>query len=132
VKSVIDQIRAHLLSTLGPIDPLPSPVTLEYLTGNAQAVERFDSLRRNRLCVGYLRYHQPLRSGERGRYNSIQRAINCLYDYLKGGNQEHLLDAANLCAVEFVLPACHPEPNLSPVDDGEHTPEVCAKEIKTT
>lgn len=35
-----------------------------------------------------------------------------------GVNREHLVDAANLCLVEF---AVHPEKPFSPVDDGEHT-----------
>lgn len=121
MKSVHDIIRTYLLSHIAPLDALPIPVTLEYLNRNAAAVERFDLLCRNRLRTGYLRYRQPLTSGARGEYRSIDRAIDALRDYLNDGNQEHLVDAVNLCKVEFLLPACHDDPHWSPVDDGQHT-----------
>lgn len=121
MKTVAELIRTHLLSHIAPLDALPIPVTLEFLDHNAAGVERFDLLCRNRLRTGYLRYRQPLRSGERGQYRSIDRAIDALRDYLSDGNQEHLVDAANLCKVEFVLPACHNAPHFTPVDDGQHT-----------
>jgi hypothetical protein len=43
-----------------------------------------------------------------------------LRKYKADGNQEHLVDAANLCMVEFIQPACHPSPHFTPSDDGEH------------
>lgn len=124
LKTVAELIRVYLLSHVAPLDALPIPVSLEYLDRNAAAVERFDLLCHNRLRTGYLRYRQPPHSGELGQYRGVDRAIDALRDYLSDGNQEHLVDAANLCKVEFLRPACHPAPHWSPVDDGKHTEQT--------
>jgi hypothetical protein len=120
MKTVTDHLRASLLSQLPSLDPLPVPVSLEYVLSRQTLVEQFESLRRNRLAFGFFRYRHNFHSGERGHYNSVDGAIDRLKRYLKDGNQEHLVDAANLCMVEFVQPACHPNPHFSPTDDGEH------------
>jgi hypothetical protein len=119
-----EHIRAHLLASIPSLEPLPTPVSLEYVMSRQTLVARFDELRRNRLGFGFFRYHHNFHSGERGKYNSIDSAIDRLRSYKKDGNQEHLVDAANLCMVEFVQPACHPNPHFSSTDDGEHVSTV--------
>jgi hypothetical protein len=120
MKTITEHIRASLLAKLPSLDPLPAPVSLEYVLSRQTLVERFESLRCNRLAFGFFRYHHNFHSGERGRYNSIDSAIDRLRRYKEDGNQEHLVDTANLCMVEFVQPACHSNPHFTPTDDGQH------------
>jgi hypothetical protein len=120
MKTTTEHIRAHILRQLPPIDPLPRPVTLEYVMVHQSSSELFDRLRRNRIAQGFFRYHHNLKSGERGKYNAVDDAIERLRRYRDDGNQEHLVDAANLCMIEFANPACHPSPHFTPTDDGEH------------
>jgi hypothetical protein len=124
MKTWNDHIREHLLAQLGSLDPLPRPISLEEVRARQTLVERFEQLRTNRLTVGFYRYRHNFHSGERGSYNSIVRARECLMNYLEDGNQEWLVDAANLCMVEFVQPACHPSPHFTPIDDGAHAVRI--------
>jgi hypothetical protein len=124
MKNITDHIRAHLLSSLPSLDPLPTPVSLEYVLERQTLVEKFEQLRYNRLAFGFFRYHHNFHSGERGKYNSIDSAIERLRGYKEDGNQERLVDAANLCMVEFVQPACHSNPHFSATDDTEHVSSI--------
>lgn len=85
---------------------------------------KFERLQRNRLLIGAFRYstvaEQKLSSN---RFDNIGSAISRLEKYLQTGNQEHLVDVANLCMVEFMCPS-HPAPHFSPEDDGEHVRPV--------
>lgn len=104
-------IRARLL----PVEPTPIDVA------SLRATEwspQFEQLMRNRLVLGAVRY--GLMHDKTRRYKNVQSAIKRLETYLDTGNQEHLVDAANLCLMEFVKPGSHPQPHLSPVDDGDH------------
>jgi len=79
-----------------------------------------------RMIVGFFRYG-PLREARaKGiRRDHIKSIIKHLRSYLKTGNQEHLVDAANLCMVEAALnPSCHPAPYFRSIDDGEHTEDL--------
>jgi hypothetical protein len=81
----------------------------------------FEQYMRNRLVMGALRYGL-LRSGRD--YDNVRSAIEHLKDYARTGNQEHLVDAANLCLVEFVRESCHPQPFFRSIDDGRHTRRI--------
>jgi len=81
--------------------------------------EEFEDLRLNRKLFGAYRYGL-LGDTHRPRHRNIESAIRRLQRYLTDGNMEHLLDAANLCEVEWVRPGSHPNPSLRPLDDGEH------------
>ncbi len=124
MKTVTEHIRQSILSKLSPVDPLPSPIPYEYVLSRQTLIESFESLRRNRLVCGFYRYRQNFHSGERGQYNSVDSAIERLCKYKVDGNQEHLIDASNLCMVEFILPACHPAPHFTASDDAEHALEL--------
>lgn len=78
----------------------------------------FEHAMRMRLLMGRFRYGD-FSSPEKGKYKNIQSAISRLTRYLEEGNQELLIDAANLCMIEFVHPN-HPAPHFTPEDDGEH------------
>ena len=57
---------------------------------------------RNRLIMGYLRYG-PMRDGAAWDVQRIIDRIQLALDgYAETGNGEHLVDAANVCLVEFV------------------------------
>ena len=124
MRTVSELIREHLLSGIESLDPLPRPVSLEYVFSRQTLIEEFEVLRRNRLANGFYRYHHNFHSGERGKYNSIDSAIDRLRRYKRDGNQEHLVDVANLCMVEYIQPACHSEPHFTPTDDSIHACEI--------
>jgi len=68
--------------------------------------------------MGGIRYGE---FGAKGKpqYDSTNSAIERIKLYQKTGNTEHLVDAANLCLVEFVE-GKHPKKHFKAVDDGVH------------
>jgi hypothetical protein len=61
---------------------------------------------RNRLIMGALRYEtfaEKFKSDHN--YNLIESAIERLQEYQKTGNMEHLVDASNLCMIEYESPS---------------------------
>lgn len=79
---------------------------------------KFERLMRNRLIMGALRYGRLGVTGK-PQYNRIDSAVTRLERYLETGNTEILVDAANLCLVEFVE-GKQPNRHFHAVDDGEH------------
>ena len=79
----------------------------------------FQSMRMHRKIVGAYRYGS-MKECRTKRHRNVEAAIQRLSLYLRDGNQEHLLDAANLCEIEWVNPGSHRNPHFSPVDDGPH------------
>jgi hypothetical protein len=80
--------------------------------------EHFEQLMRNRLIMGAMRYG---RIGVPGKpqYDRIESIIKRLSKYRDSGNKEFLVDAANLCLLEFV--ECHhSKAHFHSIDDGEH------------
>jgi hypothetical protein len=73
---------------------------------------------RNRLVMGAFRYGL-LKEGSGGNYDSISSAIQRLKLYQQTGNQEYLVDAANLCLVEFKC-GSHENAHFKAIDDGVH------------
>lgn len=123
MKTVTQLLREHLLSEVF-LDPLPTPVTIGYIQRCQVTVERFEMLRRNRMVFGWYRHRHNLLDPGRGGFKAVESAIYRLQDYLETGNQENLVDAANLCAIEFVLPGSHPAPHFTHVDDGHHAERI--------
>ena len=111
-----DRIREHALETAGVRDG-PKPPGVFWSAD-------FERLMRNRLLIGHYRYGGLADEPPFKRFDNIGSAIARLKRYLTDGNVEHLVDAANLCLVEFVKPDCHPNPSLRPVDDGPHKEEL--------
>ena len=96
-----DAIRAHLLAPLGDLTWTRPTVQLGRLAKTEWSAE-FEKFMRNRLMLGALRYGRladPI-----GHDRAIPLAFERLERYRATGNLEALVDAANLCLVEF----CHP------------------------
>lgn len=114
---VHDLIRAHLLASVGGVEPPAAPVPLEAVRArNAARLATFEAYRQNRLGFGFYRYEI---NGTRPHRN-VESCLDRLRAYLADGNLEHLVDVANLCAIEFTCPGSHPSPRWAPVDDGAH------------
>jgi len=121
MRFVHDQIRAHLLRSCGFIDEPIRHLQLDALR-RSEWSPTFERLMRNRLIMGAFRYgrlHEP-----HAPHDNVHSAIARLRRYLKDGNQEHLVDAANLCLVEYVRGECHSHPTFQTVDDGQHTEQL--------
>ena len=110
-----DVLRQRLLSRV--LDA-PTSIPADGLR-DAQWSREFERLMRNRLLMGAFRYG-PLRDQVPNGYDNIGSAIQRLRLYQAGGNLEHLVDAANLCLVEFVT-GQHPQRHFESADDGIHT-----------
>lgn len=80
-------------------------------------------LMRNRLVLGSLRYGRMHDKNRSTKYDHL-RAIELALDrYRSTGNQEELVDIANLAMLEFVRPS-HPAPIWAPTDDKDHVEEL--------
>lgn len=77
--------------------------------------DRFELLMRNRLMMGTLRYGKFM-NGKVNPHDSITSAIKRLCYYKETGNLEFLVDAANLCMVEFEGSG-HPKKHFHATDD---------------
>ena len=115
-KTVSEHIREHLLYWQGV---LPSP----HLTADLEELSqtewspKFEKLMRNRLIMGALRYERF--GPEKSDYPTATEAIRRITKYIETGNTEHLVDAANMCLLEFEF-GKHPHKHFRGVDDGEH------------
>ncbi len=83
----------------------------------------FERLMRNRLLMGRYRYGKIAHNTEEpGNFFMVNSAISRLEAYKRTGNLEFLVDAANLCLVEFESGA-HPTVHFEAADDGQHVGE---------
>ena len=81
---------------------------------------RFEQLMRNRLIMGAYRYGM-LGVKTKQQFDRVKSAKARLDLYAKTGNTEHLIDAANMCLLEFVE-GVHPLKHFAATDDAIHTP----------
>ena len=95
--------------------------SLEDLRRSEWSIE-FETLMRNRLLVGRYRYAK-MSAPSKGAYKNVSSAITRLRRYQDTGNLEYLVDAANLCLVEFVA-GRHPNRHFDASDDGEHVEHI--------
>ncbi|MBF0253378.1 MAG: hypothetical protein HQL29_06130 [Candidatus Omnitrophica bacterium] len=102
------------------LDP-PEPVDINDLAQSEWSAE-FEQLMRNRLIMGAMRYgklHEP----GKAQYERTKSILRRISQYRVTGNKELLVDAANLCMLEFE--ECHhPEAPFHAVDDGEHVDKI--------
>jgi len=99
--------------------PIKKPFpTLEQLE-KSQWSDEFEHKMRNRLLMGAFRYG-ILGDPEKPKYDNIPSIKRRVDTYVETGNTEHLIDAANICLVEFVEGE-HSNKHFRAVDDGIHT-----------
>ena len=84
--------------------------------------KRFEEFMRNRLIFGGIRYGFL---GEDGKvqYDRMKDIVRRVRLYEQTGNDEHLVDIANLAMCEFVE-GVYPNKHWGPTDDNVHTEEV--------
>lgn len=101
------------------IDPYgkKSFVTYEELS-KTEWSPKFETLMRNRLVMGAIRYGR-LKSKNKAQYERISSMIRRLELYAQTGNDEYLVDVANMALLEFEE-GTHPNKHFSSIDDGEH------------
>lgn len=113
MKTVTELLREHALSNVGVFDRKPVPPLEELMV--TEWSPQFERLCRDRLLMGAFRYGTFAQN--RGRKaGRVESAIRRLQTFLKTGNAECLVDASNLCQVEFVCGNAV----VKSVDDGEH------------
>ena len=116
---VHDYIRQHALEAKGIMEKeatkLPDLDSLK----KTERSERFETLCHNRLIMGAFRYGLLNKAGK-ATYDRVTSMRQRLDLYEATGNQEHLVDCANLCMLEFEEPN-HANPHWSAADDGIHT-----------
>ena len=111
-------LRYRLLAAAG-VDDRPIGDKTQSLDDimRSQWSDEFEALRRAAMVIGYFRYGNI---HNKGVYNNIKSAIQRLRLFQRWGNGEYLVDAANLCEIEFVQQN-HPNYHFKSSDDGIHT-----------
>lgn len=113
-----DILRDRLLIAAKLKDP-PAVRHLTLADLESQWSPEFELYMRNRLMMGALRYG-GLNPNRKQNYDAITSAIKRLCLYNETGNLECLVDAANLCLVEYVC-GHHPKRHFHSFDsDGTH------------
>lgn len=113
-----EYIRKHLLKDLLDIEPL-GHITLQEIEANRKQFKHFSELMDARMSQGYFRYgrNEP---GEPAKIKYFEYLVTCVSKYKETGNQEFLVDAANLCRLEFMFPSGHSNPQFNSGDDDFH------------
>ena len=118
-ETITEHIRRHLFVSLGvssnPRRRLPD---LDELRESQRSIE-FEVLCQNRMAMGAFRYGLMREQRDLSPFDNVGSAIRRLQLYQQTGNRECLVDAANLCMIEFEI-GCHPTAHFVAVDDGEH------------
>lgn len=115
-----EYLRARLLRGVDTSSIGHKTATLDELR-EIQWSEEFIGLMKPPMYMGYFRYGDVHKQA--GRYNNIGSAITRLKLFRATGNEEHLVDVANLCMVEFIQKN-HPNAHFEAADDGVHVEAV--------
>ena len=115
-----ENMRERLLLRAGLLEvPKPLPgCTFESLA-RTEWSDEFEQFMRNRLVMGALRYGK-LRASGKPQFRRLAKIREKLEFYAVDGNDERLVDIANLALVEFVE-GKHPLKHWQPSDDMDHT-----------
>lgn len=117
MSTIHDLIRARLLARVIDGNLGDKRESLEALQASEWS-PKFERRMREGLLMGRFRYGAMGRRDRRN-YDRVGSARKRLAEYLETGNLELLVDAANLCMLEFEH-GTHPRRHWGPVDDGEH------------
>lgn len=121
MKTLHDIIRDRLLK-----DVVPSKQKVRKSIEELRKTEwspRFEELMRNRLLMGSFRYEPFSEKAKSMEYDCATEAIARVQRFIDTGNTEHLVDAANMCLLEFEF-SNHPNKHFASIDDGEHTEKI--------
>lgn len=119
MKTVTEHIRSRLLGPAEYADTLGKAPDIDII-GAINWFPKAIRYAKNRMITGFFRYgnfHDP----GQPKYDRIRSAIHRLKKYQQTGNTEHVIDALNLCGIEFEKPS-HPKAHFKAIDDGIHTP----------
>lgn len=111
-KSMMDRLGVVCTATDKPMSELM----------HSEWSPEFERLMRNRLIMGAMRYGHFGSQGK-GLYDCIAEIIRRAKLYDATGNDELLVDIANLAMVEYVE-GCHPLKHFAAQDDAQHTPKI--------
>jgi hypothetical protein len=112
-----EYLRARLLHRAGVTKNPPILFTYEGLRRSEWSA-RFESLMRNRLIMGALRYGR-LHAAGKPKWDRVAGMRKRLFNYTETGNLECLVDIANLALLEFEE-GTHPHRNFTALD-GDHS-----------
>jgi|SRR5579862_1494999 len=116
--STHDVLRQRIYARAGLIPRNSPDVRFNYENlRRSEWSNTFETLMRNRLIMGALRY--GLLGTSNKNYDRITSMIHRLKLYQTSGNLEHLVDVANLCLCEFV-DGKHPNKHFNSLDEHEH------------
>jgi len=112
---------ANLWRWAAGVPELDSPPVHRYTRKQALGdwSEQFIQLMRNRMVLGIYRYGS-YKSPQAPNYDRIGSVLKRLRLYGDTGNQEFLVDSANLLMIEFDV-GDHPNKHFCAIDDGYHT-----------
>ena len=102
-----------------PEEEIKSLPSLESLKETEWCSE-FETLMRNRLVMGAVRYGSLRDFKNKPKYDHINNAINKLKEFQKTGNAELLVETSNYCLLDYWY-QYHPNFHFNALDDGgEH------------
>jgi len=117
MKKTTDHIRDHLFKDI-PMDAVGDlQLSPEQLLKKVWSEEFLEGMR-VRLLVGAFRYRDRV-----GVYDNMESIIRRAKKQRLTGNDELLMDIANIAMIEYVL-GVHPNKHFHSEDDGEHKPEL--------
>ena len=86
--------------------------------GRSEWSDKFESLMRNRLILGAMRYGK-INAPDKPKYNRIEMIRYRLGKYVETGNTEFLVDCANACMLEFIE-GSHPDKHFRATEEVSH------------
>jgi hypothetical protein len=116
MKTNFDRMRESLELRAGIRKPEPAPFagwTLERFIEENTSKE-FREKTALCLAMGTMRYG-PLKTQRKPVCWNVHQAIERLARFLDDGNEQHLIDSANMCEAEWVMKS-HPKAHFRPLD----------------
>lgn len=113
-----DRLLVNVIAQESWPDPGQQPIDFKALQGT-EWVPEFEKLMRNRLIMGAYRYELMACKRISFEYDLATEAKARIDRFIESGNIEHLVDASNMCMIEFEF-SNHPNKHYESVDDGEH------------
>ena len=128
MKTLHDILRDRLLVNVVAAEAWPKadgsgllPTVASLL--KSEWVPEFEKLMRNRVLMGAFRYELMAVKAEHFDYDLATEAIERIRRFIKTGNTEYLVDAGNMCMLEFKY-SNHPNKHFASEDDGVHAEKV--------